>query len=204
MDKKEISTIFIASLILALAAGFKNTEIFYPAALSFFIILTLNVLTKKVVGYHFETDVKTKFWTWYQFGIRKDMHFKAPVPMAWLPLLIALFSKGFVLWLAILEFDIKAKTERVAKRHGIYRFTEVTEWNVAWIATWGLIINLVAAIFAYVAGFELFAKLSVYFIAWSILPLSRLDGAKIFYASRALWVVILTITAIILGWGLMI
>ena len=164
----------------------------------------LNVLTKKVVGYHFETDVKTKFWTWYQFGIRKDMHFKAPVPMAWLPLLIALFSKGFVLWLAILEFDIKAKTERVAKRHGIYRFTEVTEWNVAWIATWGLIINLVAAIFAYVAGFELFAKLSVYFIAWSILPLSRLDGAKIFYASRALWVVILTITAIILGWGLMI
>jgi hypothetical protein len=204
MDKKELFTIILATLILTLATAFKNTENFYPVLLSFAIILTLNILTKKIVGYHFETSVKTKFWTLSQYGFRKDMHFKHPIPMVWLPLLIALFSKGLIFWLAILEFDIKAKTERVAKRHGIYRFTQVTEWHMAMIVAWGIIVNLTAALMAYLMGFELFTKLSIYFVAWSLLPIGRLDGSKIFYASRVLWITISIITAIILGWGLII
>lgn len=204
MDKKEIATIILAAVILALTVSFKKTEIFYPALLSFLIIISANILTKKIIGFHFETDVKTKFWTWYQFGLRKDMHFKNPIPMAWLPLLLILFTKGHLLWLGILEFDIKAKTERVAKRHGLYRFTEVTEWHMAWIVIWGLIANLILATIGYIAGYELFTKLSIYFIAWNIIPLNRLDGSKILYASRALWITIFIITAIVLGWGLII
>ena len=204
MDKKELTTIILAAIILALTVSFKKTDIFYSALLSFLIIIPINILAKKIIGFHFETDVKTKFWTWYQFGIRKDMHFKSPIPMAWLPLILTLFTKGNLLWLGILEFDIKAKTERVAKRHGLYRFTQVTEWHMAWIAIWGLIANLIFAIGGYIIGYELFAKLSIYFIAWNIIPLSRLDGSKIFYASRALWIAIFTITAITLGWGLII
>ena len=201
MDKKEVFTILLAALILALATSFKNTAIFYSASLCFLIILSINILAKKIIGFHFETYVKTKFWTWHQFGLRKDMHFKSPIPMAWLPLLLALFTKGHLLWLGILEFDIKAKTERVAKRHGLYRFTEVTEWHMAWITIWGILANLIFALAAYILGFELFAKLSIYFIAWSIIPLGRLDGSKIFYASRALWITIFAITALVLGWG---
>lgn len=204
MDKKEIATILLAAVILALAFSFGNTEIFYAAALSFLIIISINVLAKKIVGFHFETAVITKFWTWHQFGLRKDMHFSSPIAMAWLPLLLSLFTKGNFLWLGILEFDIKAKAERVTKRHGIYRFTEVTEWHMALIAMWGLIANLILAIGGYILGFELFAKLSIYFIAWSMVPLGRFDGARMFYASRGLWVTIATITAIILGWGLII
>ena len=197
MDKKEITTIILATVILALTVSFKKTEIFYPALLSFLIIISANILKKKIIGFHFETDVETKFWTWYQFGFRKDMHFKAPIPMAWLPLLLVLLSKGHLLWLGILEFDIKAKAERVAKRHGLYRFTEVTEWHITWIATWGLIINLILAIAGYIAGYELFAKLSIYFIMWSIIPIGRLDGAKIFYGSRALWTIVFTIATLL-------
>lgn len=204
MNIKEATSILIATITLALAASYKNTEIFYPALLSFLIIITANVLAKKIAGYRLETSVETKFWTWYQFGLRKDMHFKNPIPMVWLPLLLALFTKGSLLWLAILKFDVIAKAERVAKRHGIYRFTEITEWHIAWIAIWGIITNLILAIVGYIAGFELFAKLGVYFIAWSIIPIGQLDGSKIFYASRALWITIFTITLIILGWGLII
>lgn len=201
---REISTVILASIILAVAFAFRNTAIFYTAAISFLIILTINVLTKKIVGYNLETDVKTKFWEMYQFGFRKDMHFKKPVPMAWLPLIVTLFTKGFVLWLGILEFDIEAKTERVSKRHGLYRFTQVTEWHMAWIATWALIINLIFAVAGYIAGYELFTKLSIYFIAWSTVPFGRLDGSKIFYGSRALWTVVFTIAMIILGWSLIV
>ena len=204
MDKREVITILLATIILALAASFKNTDIFYASALSFLIIISANILAKKIVGFHFETAVTTKFWTWYQFGFRKDAHFKSPIPMVWLPLLLVLFTKGNLLWLAILEFDIKAKAERVAKRHGLYRFTEVTEWHMAMIAMWGLIANLALAIAGYILGFELFAKLSIYFIAWSMLPIARFDGARIFYSSRPLWTVIAAVTAIVLGWGLII
>ncbi len=204
MDKKEIATIILAATVLALTASFKSHEIFYPALISFLIIISLNVLAKKITGFHFETLVKTKFWTWYQFGFRKDMHFKAPLPMAWLPLFIAFFTKGYFLWLGILEFDVVAKAERAAKRHGIYRFTQVTEWHMALIAVWGIVANLIFAIAGYILGFELFAKLSIYFIAWNIIPLGRLDGSKIFYASRALWITLFTIATIILAWGLLI
>ena len=204
MEAKETITIILASLILALATSFKDTSIFYAALLSFLIIISINVLVKKIVGFYFETQVKTKFWTWYQFGFRKDYHFKAPVPMAWLPLLVSLFSKGLVFWLGILEFDIKAKTERVSKRHGLYRFTQVTEWHMGLIATWAIAINAILAILGYIAGFETFAKLSIYYIAWSVIPLGRLDGSKILYASKGLWITIFAITAIILSWGIII
>jgi len=201
-NAKELLIIILAAVILALTVAFKDRALFYAAATSFLVILIINVLIKKSVGYYLETKVKTKFWSIYQFWFRKDMHFKKPLPMLWLPLLLTLFTKGFFLWLGILEFDVEAKTERVSKRHGLYRFTQVTEWHMAWIAIWALIINLIAAIIGYVAGFELFTKLSIYFIAWSTIPIPGLDGSKIFFSSRTLWAIAFTIAIITLAWAL--
>ena len=199
---KEIITIILASIILALTVAFKNRTMLLYATISFLIILIINILTKKSVGYYLETKVKTKFWSIYQYGFRKDMHFKKPLPMLWLPLIITLFTKGIFPWLGILEFDVEAKTERVSKRHGLYRFTQVTEWHMAWITVWALIANFATAIIAYIAGFELFTKLSIYFIAWSVIPLSKLDGSKIFFSSRTLWSIVFTIAMLTLIWAL--
>jgi hypothetical protein len=201
---KELLIIILASIVLALTVAFKNQTIFYTAAISFLIILIINILTKKSIGYYLETKIKTKFWSIYQYWFRKDMHFKKPLPMIWLPLILTLFTKGLFLWLGILEFDVEAKTERVSRRHGLYRFTQVTEWHMAWIAVWALVANLIVAIIAYVAGFELFTKLSIYFIAWSTIPIPGLDGSKIFFASRALWITAFTIAMLTLAWALII
>jgi len=201
-NAKEILIIILASIILALTVAFKDRTLFYTAAISFLIILTANILIKKSVGYYLETKVKTKFWSIYQFWFRKDMHFKKPLPMLWLPLILTLFTKGFFLWLGVLEFDVEAKTERVSRRHGLYRFTQVTEWHMAWIAVWALVANFILAIIGYVAGFELFAKLSIYFIAWSTIPIPGLDGSKIFFSSRILWAITFTIAIITLAWAL--
>jgi len=195
---KEILIILLSAIVLALTVAFKNTSIFYATLIGFIIILGTNILVKKMIGYNFEIAVKTKFWTWYQYGLQKNMHFKKPIPMLWLPLILTLFTKGFFLWLGILEFDVAAKTERVSRRHGLYRFTEVTEWHIALIAIWALVANLIFAIAGYIMGFELFAKLSIYFIAWSTIPIAGLDGSKIFYASRALWTVIFTVAMLLL------
>jgi len=200
----EIFIIVLASTVLAVSVGFNNTSLAYTAGISFLIIIGANVLIKKIVGFFLEIDVRTKFWSWYQYGFRKDSHFKKAVPMLWIPLLASLLSKGIFWWLAILEFDVTPKTERVAKRHGLYRFTQVTEWHIAWIAAWGIILNFALGIIGYVAGFELFARLSIYFAAWSIVPLSGLDGSKIFFSNRGLWITLATITLIILSWGLVV
>jgi hypothetical protein len=198
----EIPTIILGVVILALAVSFRNTTIFYAALASFAVIICLNVLTKKIVGYLREANIKISFWSWYQYGLRKGSHFKTPVPMAWVPLVLSLLSKGFFLWLAIFEFDVKPRTERVSKKHGLYRFTEITDWHMATIATWGIMINLLAAIVGYILGFEMFARLSIYFVAWSVIPLGRLDGGKLFFGSRGLWIVITTIAIVFLGWSL--
>ena len=181
---KEIFVVILATIILAMTVSFKNSNIFYAAALSFLIIFTVNITMKKLVGYYFQTDVKTKFWTWYQYGFRKDWHFIKPIPMLWLPLMLILVTKGMFLWLGILEFDVVAKTERVSRRHGLYRFTEVTEHHMGWIAIWALIANFAFLVVGYILGFELFTKLSIYFIAWSVIPLSNLDGSKILYSGK--------------------
>jgi len=198
----EIFVVVLASLVLAISVSFNNISRSYVAGISFLIIIGANVLIKKIIGYFLEINVQTKFWSWYQYGFRKDSHFKKPVPMVWIPLLASLVSRGVFWWLAILEFDITPKTERVAKRHGLYRFTQVTEKHVAWIATGGIILNILLGIIGYIAGFELFAKLSIFFVAWSIIPLSNLDGSKIFFSSKKIWITIFTIILIILGWGI--
>ena len=199
---KEIMVVILASIILAITVSFKDRTIFYAALLSFLVIFVINITMKKIVGWMVETDVKTKFWTWYQYGFRIDWHFKKPIPMLWLPLLLILFTKGFFLWLGILEFDVVAKTERVSKRHGLYRFTQVTEHHVAWIAIWGLIANFVFAIGGYILGFELFTRLTIYFLAWSVIPLGNLDGSKILFGGKAKYSIIFTAAIVILIWAL--
>ena len=192
-NKKEIVTIILAIIILATASSFKDTSIFYTALISFAIIISLNVAVKKIVGYHFEINIKTKFWEFQKYGFRKKQHLKKPLPMAWFPLLISLISKGMFLWLGILEFETSPKPERASRRHGLYSFTEITEKHVGKIAFFALLANIIAGIIGYVAGFETFTKLSFAFAMWSVVPISRLDGTKIFFANRILW----TITTII-------
>ena len=201
---KEITTVILAAVVLALVVAFANRDIFLISTLSFLIIIGSNLLTKKIVGYHFETKVTTSFWKMFKFGFRKDSHFKFPLPMIWVALVLALFSKGILWFLAVLEFDFEAKSERVSRRHGLYRFSQVTEWHVAWIAAWGVITNLILAVVSYLLGFELLAKLSVYYAAWSMIPFSSLDGTKILFGSRVLWIILAAVTAIFLSWAFVI
>jgi len=201
---QEALTVILASLILSLIVSFDNKPLIYYASLSFLIIIGSNVLIKKAVGYFFEVNVRTSFWKMYQFGFRKDKHFKFPLPMVWFPILLAIFSRGIIWWFAILEFDVEAKTERVSRRHGLYRFSEVTEWHMGIIAMWGIVINLLLAVVGYLLGYEFFAKLSIYYAVWSIIPASSLDGTKILFANKGLWLICAIVAIIFLGWGLVI
>ncbi|MEI6058595.1 MAG: hypothetical protein WCP89_02380 [archaeon] len=206
MDLKKFSAqaliIIISTIVLAITVSTNNLSLSTAAGISFLIILSSNFITKYIVAYILESKISISFWSIYQFGLRKDSHFKRPVPMIWLPIILAFITRGMFWWLGVLSFDVEPRTERVAKRHGLYRFTQMTEWHIAWIAAFGIIVNLTLAIIGYLLGFELFAKLNIYFAVWSLIPLSDLDGNKILMASRIMWFVLAVIVAIFFGFAL--
>ncbi len=198
---KEIFVVFIASIVFAIAVSFPSLEKFYYSFYSFFIIIFVAGLTKKAYAYYLEADTKLKFWSMYQFGFKKIAHFRKPLPMVWVPLVLAPIN---FLWLGILETEIIARTERVSKRHGLYRFSEMTDWHMALIALVGLISTLGLAFIGYWSNFELFSKLAIYYAVWSIIPIGGLDGTKLLFGSRFLWTAVAIFMIIVFGWSLVV
>lgn len=204
----EFIHLVIAIILFAFVINFlKDFNSFLTALLIAFIIIAVNVLSKKIMAYYLESEIEQKIfhiqrWGWYQRS-----YFKKPVPVGViLPFALVWLSYpiGFLKMLAFLQFDVKPTSGRAAKRHGLYRFTEMTEWHIASIAGIGIFINLVLAVIAYLAGFSELARYSIYFSIWNLLPIGQLDGSKIFFGSIRLWFVLVILSIIGLGYALFI
>ncbi len=191
LKTKEIPVILIAAIVMgvgvSLLAGW--TAIFY-STLAVLAIILINTLAKKVVGYYLETGVEVRFWEIYQYGFKANRHFKKPFPLgAILPLIskLVLFPlKGFIL-MTSLVFEVFPKSHRAAKRHGLYSFSEMTEYHIGVIAASGIIANLFFAVIGYLIGFTEFSRLSIYYAFLNMIPLSELDGNKIFFGNIIMW-----------------
>jgi hypothetical protein len=196
MKIKEALFILLAAVILSFSVSFPRFTLFFYALVSFIIIISLSIIAKKLVAYHYEARAEVRFWEWYQFYWGKKSHFKRPIPMFWLAPLLSLISLGYVWFLAILEYDVQPNPERVSKRHGIYRFTEMTDTQVAAIGSAGVVMCFILAMLGYVIGLGLFSKLATYYAIWSLVPIGSLDGSRILFGSRVGWMTLLVIAAI--------
>jgi hypothetical protein len=199
----EIITLIIASIILAISYIYPildSLEEFLLIFGGFILIIGINIIIKKIVAYRLEANVTTRFWSIYRFGFAEKRHLKKPLPMIWLSPFLSFFSRGAIAWLPILEFEITPRTERIAKRHELYRFAQMTEWHIALIVFAGVISNILLYIILNFFGMKQFATLSLFYAIWSIIPLSNLDGAKLFFGSRKLWIVSGIITLLAFVW----
>jgi len=187
---KEVAIILLAAIILSISYihpeidYIDNFLIFFGG---FILVIVTNVLIKKVVAYKLEANVMTKFWSMYRFGFSERRHFKNPLPMLWLTPLLSFISRGLLVWMPILEFEITPRTERVAKRYELYRFAQMTEWHIALIVFWGIMANIILYITLSIIGLQQIATISLYYAIWSIIPLSNLDGSKLLFGNRKLW-----------------
>lgn len=205
LNKKEITAILLATLIIAFASTLIETwNFFLTALLSVFILIIANTAAKKIAGYYFESEIEVGLWEFRRWGYKKHHKFKKPFPAgAFFPIIskIIFFPiHGFV-WMASLVFDVKSKVYRAAKRHGIYSFFEVNELHIGIIAAAGIIINLILAFAGYLLDFTFFGKLNVWYAFFNILPLSNLDGTKIYFGSRTIWTILFVIVLIALGYS---
>jgi hypothetical protein len=198
--KKEIGAIVISTIVIAFAISLLDWRLFLWAALAVLGVLLVNVLAKKVVSFFLDSDVEVSLWEFSRYGFKRNDYLRKPfVAGAFFPLIskIILFPfKNFV-WMASLVFDVKPKVYRSAKRHGLYSFSEMTESHIAMIAASGILANLLFAFLGYLFDYSLFAKLNIFMAFWSIIPISNLDGNKIFFGNKVLWsfVAVLTMVA---------
>lgn len=198
LTKKEAISIAIASIILAFSISLLNLrELFLTTLLFVFIVIMINLIAKKIIGYYFEAEVETQIWEMTSpglFGVlstgipHPTKKLKQPIPLgAIMPIVIKILSLGYVNWLASLTFDVEAKKYRTAKRHGFYSFSEMTEFHIGLIAASGILINLIFAVIGYLIGATEFARINIFYAFFNMIPISNLDGNKIFFGSQIIW-----------------
>jgi Zn-dependent protease len=195
INRKEIAIILSLTIILGFTVAMFNLRtMFVTALVSMLIIIVMNILTKKAAAHLLDSEIEIKLWEIKRFGFKKHLQSKKPFAIGiFLPLLLKVITVGLLNWTAVFTFNVKAKIYRAAKRHGLYAFTEMSEAQIGVIAASGIFMNLILAVIGYFAGFEEFAKLSIGFAFFNMLPISDLDGNKIFFGSTLLWTFLVTI-----------
>jgi Zn-dependent protease len=205
INLKEIVAIFICSIIIAFSSALSKTfeiNIFLYALLAVFILILINSLIKKLVAYSLESEIGIDVWSFRRWGYKGEQSFKKGFPAgAFFPLLskIILFPLAGFVWMASLVFEVKAKVYHAAKRHGMYSFSEMTEWHVGLIAAAGIFVNLILAFAFYFIGGNfgiIFARFNIWFAFFNMIPISNLDGNKIFFGNKILWSFLAIITLI--------
>src|SRR3989344_362546 len=114
INKKEIASVLIVIVTLSFLFSFSEPlKIILYTFLSVFLIISFNVLAKKVSAFYLDSEVEMSLWEVERFGFWPRSYFKKPIPMGIiLPLLTALYSLGYFIWMGSLIFEIKPKTYR--------------------------------------------------------------------------------------------
>ncbi len=201
LNQKEILAILSSTIVLGILISLIETwNIFFITTGLILIVILINIVAKKVTSFYLETETEISLWEFKKFWYKKNHKFSKPIPAGILiPLAIKFFSVGLITWMACLTFEVKGKIYKAAKRHGLYSFSGVTEEEIGWIATAGIIMNILFSILGYVLGYGQFAQLNILYAFFNLIPLSNLDGSKIFFGNKLVW----TILAIIASMGVL-
>jgi Zn-dependent protease len=199
-NKKEVLTIIVTALIIGFSISLIETwNLFLYSFVAVLGVILINIIAKKISSYYLDSEVEVKFWEIERYGFKPTQALKKPFPLGiFLPLIskIFFFSLGSFVWMASLVFDVKPKIYRAVKRHGLYSFSEMTEIHEAWIAGTGIAANLLFALIGYLVGLDEFARINLYYVFFNMIPISDLDGNKIFFGSFLAWSVLATIILI--------
>jgi hypothetical protein len=194
--KREAIWIFIASLVMGFMIAFPNNFSLILLPIAFIIILT-NVIAKKLVAKHFGIDIQHQNWEFQRYGWYERSKFKKPFPIGLVfPFLLTIFSLGIIKPLTLLQFKSKPSKTRVARKRARLRYSEQNEEDMAFTAAFGFWALIILSLIGTLINQPELTKYSIYYGIWNLLPLSSLDGNKLFFGSLFNWI-ILTIVYII-------
>jgi len=202
---KEVMQIIIVIILFAFIISFpqilKENNQFIEALVFAFIILAVNILAKKITAYYYDSKIEQKILHWRRWGYYKRSQLKKPIPIGiLLPFLLVWISypTGFIKMLTFLQSEITPTSARVSRRRGgvIQRHLEMTEFHLSVICGIGIVANLVLALVAGIFDYGRLARFSVYFCIWNLLPLGQVDGSKILFGSKLLWLLLAVLSVV--------
>lgn len=198
---KEIQQIFIAIIFIFFSISLFRKISLLPYLFIFsFLIIFVNLIGKKIASFYFDSEIEIKIWEIQRYGFRPKDYLKKPFKLGiFLPLITSIIFLGKIgsfVWLAPLIFNIKPTIQKTARRHGLYTYSEITEDQMGLIAAIGIFANLFFAIIGYLIGSPEFSRLNIYFAFFNLIPISNLDGNKIFFGNFILWAFLSIITLI--------
>lgn len=202
LNKNEIFSIFIVSIVLgAIFSLLETTEAFFLTTGIVLVVILINITAKKIVAFNFDSELEIKLWSFRRMitpslskgaafeGIKPHQKLKSPLPAGiFIPLILKVLTMGIVNWMACLTFDVKGTIYRARRRFGLYQFTDITEGEMAWIAFGGVFANIFMAIIGYLINAPLFSKINLLFAFYNVIPISNLDGNKMFWGVKNLWI----------------
>ena len=166
------------------------------------VVILVSVFAKKITARKIDVKIQHKIFEWERYWWSKGSHFKKPIPMGIIfPLLLLVLSAGFVKFFAFFEFKSEALVSKAVKKYGRYRFSNMNEWDDALIGFYGLLAILALGIItrfipSIIFPFNELAKYSIYYAICNMIPLANLDGVKIFFGSRPLYILSLVLLAL--------
>jgi len=192
--KKEIVWIIIILIIYEFIIIFPSSNTLNPLVLIVpILILFTNIISKKIAAKFFNLKIEHKILEFQRWGYYKRSHFKKPLPIGLvIPFVFSILTLGMVRMFTFFQFDAENVHEtRVLKQRGLKRKEEINESDIAFTAAWGFVGLLVLAFIGALPGirdvFPELSKYSIYYGFWNLIPVSRLDGLKIFFGSLLTW-----------------
>jgi len=195
INKEALIYAVLAALLMGYVFSLEKITFnyFLISSLMALVILVVNLGAKKLSASLFDCNISFNLWTIKQFWFTKGAHFKKPFPM-WVvfPLILGWATLGTVKWVAVTVFD--ASPSPVALRR---RYSEISEWELALIAVSGPFANIVLALILQAFNLHEFAMFSALFAVLSLVPFGQLDGTKVLFGSRMLWIFSILLALII-------
>lgn len=208
LDKKEIIYASIAIVLMTIILSFVNYNLLVEKMPLYFIfsavIILLSIFSKKITARIIDVGIKIKSWEWKRYGIYARSEFKKSIPLGIiLPLLLSfLFSYRY--FFGLLQFKSTALSSKVVKKYGKDRFSGLMEWDDALIVFYSIIPLLALALivrFINITPIIELSRITMFYILWNLIPISQLDGTKLFFGSRPLfvftWILALIASAIV-------
>ena len=189
--KKEIAWLIIVVLIFGFIIGFsekpKYSLIVFLIA---FIIIFVNVLAKKTASGLYSIKIEHKIWEFQRYGLYEKAHLKKPFPIGLiLPFLFSLLSLGIIKIMIFLQFNAEnIPKKRLLRKRGLERRTEINESDLGITSAWGFYSLLILALISSIFNFPELSKYAVYYGLWNLIPISNIDGSKVFFGSFPNWV----------------
>ena len=198
-DKKEIAWIVITIIIFTFIILFPLVELNPLLLIIPAIIILTTTITKKFAAEHYNLKIKYNIWQFQRYWFTTKSYFKKPIPMGLImPFFLAFFSIGLIKAFTFLQFDYEnLPRRRMLKKSGRIRRIEINETDPAFTAAWGfyslLVLTAISIILTMLTDLLVFAdlaKYSLYYGAWNLIPISNLDGTKLFFGNLFNWIVL--------------